>query len=1245
MLLSAPSLRPACHPVSFKQRWLLLPIATCILVGTLSHAQTVNLGDDVSRPVPGAGHDYIRMLNETVDPASGNLSLKIGLPVPKGRGLTVPLAITYNSGEVYRFSSQIAGCGAMGVTGCSNPSALFRITNGWSDTFPYASMSWANPGLYPYTDTNGTQGSGCDTTFSYTFYDPFGGSHLLGLAAISAVQGSGEYETSSACASVTYNNQNCSYNSIVGGEACTGGPQYQVQDSGGDDQVQAQSDFCSGDYYAGNPNNPPADCAQGEPSFTVTDKSGTEFFFQGGPAFPYPTQIEDRNGNILQVSGSISGFPLSMIDTLGRPVITISGSSQATNYAVGGLNFPVTWEAVPTGLSLAPAASSQQLYPFPESLYTSGAISCAASFLAPAGQQGASLQVIHTLELPNTQTYTIQYDPVWGLPSQITYPDGGWVAYTWKLSDDVNTVVTFDGKQPQMSGAPPLYGACNFVYQAPVVATRTVGYTPGVEAQFQQFTYYTCWDSSTANPSCPSNPDPNSPPNPNPYPNNTDPRMWQWKATKVTTTDEITGNTSNTYYTYGYVLQPVQPNSNGQIQAQLPTEATIDFYDWNSKLLQTVNKIWGNQFSMTSDQTVLNNSQSSKTIYSYTGAYASGFPGVPLKTSEYDFGQTSTPTRTTTYGYYTVTKPNGIVIYEPNQVVVSNGSGTTVAETDASYDGQAVVGVSGLLTSTHDETNYGPNSTTLRGNPTKTIKCLSGTGSSCAGPTTTYTYDETGQELTRTDPCGNSSCSDITGSSHTTTYSYANNYTALSDGVNVAYTVPSVTNAFVTEITDPLGQTENFSYDYNNSQLTSATDENLKQTAYTYADSLNRLTLTTYPDNGQTAVTYKDSVPSVTATTLATPDPTVTKVSIMDGVGHVIHTQLTTDPYGADYVDTSYDGEGHVYSESNPYRSTSDSTYGLTKYFYDALGRPIKEMKQDGNVLQWCYNGVASSPAVYCSSSHLGSVTTGSWVDSTDENGNHWQRTSDSFGRLTEVMEPSGTAQTASMETDYGYDALNDLLSVKQCGALCTSPAPNGPINRSFSYDNLARLLSASNPESGTVGYAYDANSNVQTRTDARSITTTYGYDAVNHLLSKSYSTSGTPLSCYQYGTSVGFVERLINAWTQSASAGPCPATAPASGYITMKSISNYDAMGRPTSAQQQQCVGTTCAAATPYSLRMAYDLAGNMTGLTNSVGAVNQALTQSNYFDAASRPCLTTSSWNVSHRATTWLTGSASRG
>jgi len=439
--------------------------------------------------------------------------------------------------------------------------------------------------------------------------------------------------------------------------------------------------------------------------------------------------------------------------------------------------------------------------------------------------------------------------------------------------------------------------------------------------------------------------------------------------------------------------------------------------------------------------------------------------------------------------------------------------------------------------------------------------------------------------------------------------------------------------------TNGVAHVSTFQYDYEKGELRVATDENSKVSKYSYNDRWNRLKTANFPDGGQKSYSYDDAGPnpSVSTSALLNSDGiTETSTTVMDGVGHVLYTELTSDPYGTDVIQNTYDGNGLLWTKSNPYRGSSPTASSITTYYYDALGRPIETSQQDGSILQWCYDDVVSSPAVANCNSHLGSVKTGTWVDSTDENGNRWQRTSDSLGRLTEVFEPSGATQSPSMETDYIYDALNDLLSVKQCGALCTSPAPNGPIGRSFSYDSLSRLTSAFNPETGSVGYIYDANGNVLSKTDARSITTSYSYDVLNRVLSKTYSSNnnGTAISCYQYDLSsvTNGIGLLTNAWTQpnnTSCTGSTPNYAPVAGsYLTLKSFLAYDPMGRPTSAQQQQCIGSRCSAPTPYSLSMAYDLAGNMTTLTNSVGASGQSLTLNNYFDAAARPCLTASNW-----------------
>lgn len=94
----------------------------------------------------------------------------------------------------------------------------------------------------------------------------------------------------------------------------------------------------------------------------------------------------------------------------------------------------------------------------------------------------------------------------------------------------------------------------------------------------------------------------------------------------------------------------------------------------------------------------------------------------------------------------------------------------------------------------------------------------------------------------------------------------------------------------------------------------------------------------------------------------------------------------------------------------------------------------------------------------------------------------------DAFGALVWVDEPTGSGlgsvASPNQATSYAYDTLNNLTTVTQ-----------GAQTRTFTYSSLSRLLSATNPESGTINYGYDSNGNLTSKTDARSIITTYTYD------------------------------------------------------------------------------------------------------------------------------------------------------
>src|SRR5207245_959713 len=82
------------------------------------------------------------------------------------------------------------------------------------------------------------------------------------------------------------------------------------------------------------------------------------------------------------------------------------------------------------------------------------------------------------------------------------------------------------------------------------------------------------------------------------------------------------------------------------------------------------------------------------------------------------------------------------------------------------------------------------------------------------------------------------------------------------------------------------------------------------------------------------AVGITGSSPTMTCTTTCRHDQIV-----LDGLGRAVNTFLMSDPDGSTEKDTSYDSSGRMVTVSNPYRSTSDSTYGVETLAYDGLDR------------------------------------------------------------------------------------------------------------------------------------------------------------------------------------------------------------------------------------------------------------------------------------------------------------------
>lgn len=145
-------------------------------------------------------------------------------------------------------------------------------------------------------------------------------------------------------------------------------------------------------------------------------------------------------------------------------------------------------------------------------------------------------------------------------------------------------------------------------------------------------------------------------------------------------------------------------------------------------------------------------------------------------------------------------------------------------------------------------------------------------------------------------------------------------------------------------------------------------------------------------------------------------------------------------------------------------------------------------------------------------------------VTVTDQSLKQRRSVTNALGHLIRVDEPTdtgglGAIDTPNQPTNYTYDTLNNLTTVNQ-----------GIQTRSFSYNSLSRLLSATNPESGTISYSYDNNGNLTTKTDARLVVTNYIYDALNRVTNRNY-TAPNGLPNYQATPNVDyFYDNLPNA-------------------------------------------------------------------------------------------------------------------
>lgn len=513
-----------------------------------------------------------------------------------------------------------------------------------------------------------------------------------------------------------------------------------------------------------------------------------------------------------------------------------------------------------------------------------------------------------------------------------------------------------------------------------------------------------------------------------------------------------------------------------------------------------------------------------------------------------------TPIRVTTYSYHNDASGAGSsnvyakrVIGDPPTPLILNALKETIvgtAKVRLSYDGlpYATAQVKGnITTETHWDSSHNKWLDTVR------------------------EYDTYGNVTKTTDPKGN----------QTTMV-----YDAATHAQPISITVDPLNG------TDP--QVTSFVYDYSTGLPTKQTDPNGHETGTDYTNQLlttpapdpfGRAGVVTSPALASTAdgethadqrrkvvMKYYDNARQVeTISDLKQQSDGLLKSrTTADQLGRATLTE--TSENGSTYTikqKTDYEQMGRIMFASNPTRDDGATTEGWTRTTRDDVGRVIEVTT---------FSGAAQPPTTGTNANWTGSVGTTYNAETTtvtDQAGKVRRSVSDSLGRLKQVIEdPAG----ANHQTSYNYDALDNLIHVTQ-----------GTQTRDFVYDSLSRLISAMNPESGTITYEYDDNGNLKKRTDSRipAVITTYTYDGLDRIATRTYS-DGTPAVTYSYDdedvpNSIGRLTRV-------------------SSSVSVYDYLEYDAVGRVTRTKQ-----TT--GATEYTMSCGYDLAGNRTTETYPSG------------------------------------------
>ncbi len=356
--------------------------------------------------------------------------------------------------------------------------------------------------------------------------------------------------------------------------------------------------------------------------------------------------------------------------------------------------------------------------------------------------------------------------------------------------------------------------------------------------------------------------------------------------------------------------------------------------------------------------------------------------------------------------------------------------------------------------------------------------------------------------------------------------------------------------AFMTSLTNCLGQTQYFTNSAAFGGLLTRTDLNGQITSWAY-DTFGRLQVNTRPDGTYTSYGYSYcsgvnggtsgcatygafaavSVPHAASGSLNGP---IAQIDY-DGLQRRIMTYVQGFDGTSIQVWTRYDTAGRLSQTSRPFFGNGGSVH-WTSFAYDDLGRVKTTTAPNGAVTSMAYHGL------------LTTVTNALGVP------------------MTTVKNPQGlnasVTDAFASTSSYVYDAFGNLKTF-------TDPAGNVT---SSTYDIRGHRTATSDPDMGSWAYTYNALGAMLTQVDAKSQTTTFTYDVLGRLTQR---VEPDLTSTWTWDTAAHGVGMLAAA-AASGSAAPT---------VGSKRVMTYDAYARPIGAVMSATDGSAAYAyATSYN-------------------------------------------------------------